>query len=120
MPHPCVLKMRCTVINYGNYRKTFPTRIGNLFIDRLVPYEVCDEGVLEDLRRFEQSDFLEFKVIESSKPEAPEPPRPSVDYGGYRINELRAIAAESGMKGTFSMKKADLIKKLEEKNVTSV
>jgi len=113
--------MLARVTNYGYGRKTFPTRIGNIFIERLMPFDVDDEGVLEDLKVFEQSDKLGFEVIEPSRPEAPVPLRPKVDYGGYRINELRAIVAEMGIKGTFSMKKVDLIKILEEKdNGTSI
>jgi len=112
--------MLARVTNYGYGRKTFPTRIGNIFIERLMPFDVDDEGVLEDLKVFEQSDKLGFEVIEPSRPEAPEPPRQKVDYGGFRINELRAIAAEMGVKGTFSMKKVDLIKILEDKNATRV
>ena len=110
--------MYCTVTNYGYGRKTFPTRIGNIYLERLMPFDVYDKGVLEDLKRFEQSDQLGFEVIEPSRPEAPVPPRFRIDYSGYRINELRAIAAERGVKGTFSMKKVDLIKILEEKNAT--
>ncbi len=99
---------------------TFPTRIGNLFINRLMPYEVCDEGVLEDLKRFEQSDHLGFEIIKSSKPEAPKSLPQVINYSDYRINELRAIVAGRGVKGAFFMKKADLIKKLEEKHGTSL
>lgn len=110
--------MLARVTNYGYGRKTFPTRIGNIYLERLMPFEVYDEGVLEDLKVFEQSDKLGFEVIEPSRPEAPVPSRPTVDYDGYRINELRAIAAERGVKGTFSMKKVDLIKILEDKNAT--
>ena len=99
---------------------TFPTRIGNLFINRLMPYEICDEGVLEDLKRFEQSDYLGFEIIESSKPEAPKSLSQTINYSDYRINELRAIVAGRGVKGAFFMKKADLIKKLEEKHGTSL
>ena len=99
---------------------TFPTRIGNIFINRLMPYEVCDEGVLEDLKRFEQSDHLGFEIKESSRPEAPESLPQAINYSDYRINELRAIVAGRGVKGTFFMKKVDLIKKLEEKHGTSL
>ena len=112
--------MRCIVTNYGYGRMTFPTRIGNIFINRLMPYEVCDEGVLDDLKRFEQSDHLGFEIKESSRPEAPEPLPQGVDYSGYRINELRAIAAGKGIKGAFFMKKVDLIKKLEDNYGTSL
>jgi len=112
--------MRCIVTNFGYGRMTFPTRIGNIFINRLMPYEVCDEGVLDDLKRFEQSDRLGFEILEPSQPEAPEPLPQGVDYSGYRINELRAIATDKGIKGAFFMKKVDLIKKLEEKHGTSL
>lgn len=98
----------------------FPTRIGNLYLERLMPFEVDDEGVLDDLKVFEQSDKLGFEVIHPSRPEAPIPSRPMVDFGGYRINELRAIAAERGIKGTFRMRKVDLIKLLEDNNATSI
>lgn len=117
MPHPSVLKMSFTVINYGNYRRIFPTRIGNIFINRLVPYDFSDDGVMEDLKRFEKSDSLEFKIIESTEPK-PER-KEKIDFNLYRINELRSIVAGKGIKGAFSMRKADLIKKLEEKNATS-
>ncbi len=113
------MKMRCIVTNYGYGRMTFPTRIGNLFINRLMPYEVCDEGVLEDLKRFEQSDHLGFEIKESSRPEAPKS-LSQINYSDYRINELRAIVAGRGVEGAFFMKKVDLIKKLEEKHGTSL
>ena len=124
--------MQCIVINYGRPR-AFPTRAGNIFLNRHEPTEVCDEGVLDDLKRFEKSDLLSIEVLEPSRPEAPAPLSQGVDYSGCRINELRgwemlwgvdysgcrinelrAIAAGRGVKGTFSMKKVDLIKKLEE------
>jgi len=109
--------MQCIVTNYGRPR-AFPTRIGNIFLNRHEPTEVCDEGLLEDLKRFKHTELLGFEVIESSRPEAPAPLRQGVDYSGCRINELRAIAAGKGVKGTFSMKKVDLIKKLEDKHGT--
>jgi len=42
-----------------------------------------------------------------------------IDYAKYRINELRSIAGSLGIPGFFTMKKADLIIKLEEQNATS-
>ena len=109
--------MKGIVTNYGRPR-TFPTRNGNIFIDRLLPLEVCDEGVLDDLKQFEQSAFLTFEILEPSRLEAPTPLPKGVDYSGCRINELRAIAAGKGIKGTFTMKKVDLIKILEDKHGT--
>lgn len=112
--------MLARVTNYGYGRKTFPTRIGNIYLDRLMPFDVDDEGVLDDLKVFEQSDKLGFEIIEPRRPEAPVPLRPTVDYSGYRINELHAIAAEKGIKGVFRMRKVDLIQILEDKHGTSI
>jgi len=112
--------MLARVTNYGYGRKTFPTRIGNIYLERLMPFNVDDKGVLEDLKVFEQSDKLGFEVIEPSRPEAPVPLTQKFGYSGYRINELRAIAAEKGIKGVFRMRKVDLIQILEEKHGTSI
>ena len=109
--------MKGIVTNYGRPR-TFPTRAGNIFLDRLLPLEVCDKGVLDDLKQFEQSALLTFEILETSRPEAPAPLPQGVNYSGCRINELRAIAAGKGIKGTFTMKKVGLIKILEDKHGT--
>lgn len=116
----------CIVTNYGFRRKTFPTRIGNLFINRLSPMEINDEkfadsrGVVEDLRVFEQSDKLGFEVVVDDENGHPSPTRPSpgIDYAAYHINELRKIAAGLGVRGVFFMKKAEIIQLLEEQNGT--
>lgn len=111
----------CIVTNYGYIRKAFPTRIGNLFIDRLMPMDIRDDeiedarGVVEDLRLFGQSDKLGFEVVvddENGHPSAPE--KAKIDYADYSINELRSIAAGKGVKDCFFMKKSDIILKLEE------
>ncbi len=103
------------VTNYGYGRKTFPTRIGNLFIDRLRPYPIYDRGVIEDLKRFESTDKLGFKVVvDDENGHPPTRPQSGIDYVAYSINELRSIAAGKGFKEAFFMKKAEIIKKLEE------
>lgn len=112
--------MLARVTNYGYGRKTFPTRIGNIFLERLMPFDVDDEGVLDDLKVFEQSDKLGFEIIKPSRPEAPVPLPQKFGYSGFRINELRSIAAERGIKGVFRMRKIDLIKLLEDKHGTSI
>ena len=38
-----------------------------------------------------------------------------IDYSGYRINELRTIATNKGIKGAFSMKRSELIKRIKAK-----
>ncbi len=107
---------RCEVTNYGYVRKTFPTRKGNLFLDRLRPLVIEDRGVYVDLKRFEASDKLGFQVVVDDEngrhPARSE--KSGIDYVAYSINELRSIATGKGIKGAFFLRKADLIKKLEE------
>lgn len=116
----------CTVTKYGGGRTTFPTRIGNLFINRLTPLEINDKkfadprDIVKDLRVFEQSDKLGFEVAVDDENGRPPPtrPRPGIDYTAYHINELRKIAAGLGAKGVFFMKKIEIIQFLEEQNGT--
>jgi len=94
----------------------FPTRIGNLHIGRLKSLKVTSRGVFEDLKRFEKSDKLGFKVVvddENGHPPA-QAESGTTDYGALTINELRSIASGKGVKNTFVMKKVDLIKSLKE------
>lgn len=93
----------------------FPTRIGNLSIGRLRELKVTDRGVYDDLKRFEVSDKLGFKVeVDDENGHPPASAEPGIDYGALTINELRSIASGKGVKNTFSMKKVDLIKSLKE------
>ena len=94
----------------------FPTRIGNLSIGRLRELKVIDRGVYEDLKRFEFSDKLGFKVIvDDENGHPPASADPGIDMAALPINELRRIASGKGVKGAFFMKKADIIKTLKEK-----
>ena len=94
----------------------FPTRIGNLSIGRLKELKVTDRGVYEDLKRFEFSDKLGFKVIvDDENGHPPASADPGIDLAALTINELRSIASGKGVKNTFSMRKVDLIKTLKEK-----
>jgi len=102
--------MLVEVINYGYGRKSFPTRVGNLFIDRLKPFPVTDPGVLEDLKRFEKSDKLGFSIKERDWK--------SSEFAKRPINDLRRTATQMGIKGVFTMKKSELIQNLEEYNGT--
>ena len=94
--------MLARVTNYG-YRKIFPTCLGNLLIPPRKPIEIDNEKAAKELSEFKD---VEVKILEGES---------QIDYSKYKINELRNIAAQIGIKGTFSMKKVDLIKKLEEK-----
>ena len=94
----------------------FPTRIGNLSIGRLRELKVTDRGVYEDLKRFEKTEKLGFKVeVDDENGHPPASADPGIDYGALTINELRGIASGKGVKGTFYMKRVDLIKTLKEK-----
>lgn len=118
----------CIVTNYGNSRITFPTRIGDLYIARRIPYALYDSpqngahgafhvearGIVEDLKRFEKSDMLGFEVVVDDENGHPSE-EPTIDYAtGHSINELRVIAAGRGVKRVFFMKKAQLIQILQE------
>lgn len=107
------------VTNYGFGRVSFPTRIGNLYIGPLESLPIKDRGVYEDLKRFEKSDKLGFKVaVDDENGQQPTRPGSGIDYVDCPINELRSIAAGRGVKKAFFMKKAELIQKLEETNGT--
>ena len=94
----------------------FPTRIGNLSIGRLRELSITDRGVYEDLKRFEKSERLGFKVeVDDENGHPPASADPGIDYSALTINELRSIASGKGVKGAFYMKKVDLIKTLKEK-----
>ena len=94
----------------------FPTRIGNMSIGRLRPVTVTDRGVYDDLKRYEKSERLGFKVeVDDENGHPPASADPGIDCDALPINELRSIASGKGVKGAFFMKKADLIKTLKEK-----
>lgn len=94
----------------------FPTRIGNLSIGRLRELSITDRGVYEDLKRFEKSERLGFKVeVDDENGHPPASADPGIDYDALTINELRSLASGKGVKGAFYMKKVDLIKTLKEK-----
>ena len=106
---------KCIVTNYGPGRNSFPTRIGNLSIGKLKELRITDRGVFEDLKRFEESDKLGFKVVvddENGHPTAQADA--GKDLTAHSINELRSIAAGKGVKGVFTMTKVALIKILKE------
>lgn len=98
--------MKAQVINYGP-TGFFPTCLGNMWLERGLRRELSDPKAIKELSAFPMVDV---KVVEGEE-------KSTVDYAQYPISQLRHIAAELGIKGTFSMKKVDLIKKLtEEKN----
>lgn len=95
--------MLARITNYS-YRRIFPTCLGNMFIARQKPIELRHSKAINELSHFK--DVL-VEVLE---------PDERIDYGRYPIHQLRKIATQVGIKGSFFMKKIELIKKLEEQN----
>lgn len=97
--------MLARVTNY-NIRDRFPTRGGNILLRRGLPYTYdFDPRTIEDLRKYP---LIKVEVLEK--------PKPKTDYAALKAKDLRRMAAESGIKGANSLKKAELIRLLEEKN----
>lgn len=101
------------VVNFGD-DKVVPTCQGDIHIPHFPgPTEM-------DLQKKAAQEINEQPEIEVTFPEAnyleTELEDKQIDYSGYRINELRSMAAVQKIKGSFTMKKAVLIQKLEEKN----
>lgn len=62
------------------------------------------------LEELEKWPLVEVKIIEGSID------GPEVNFSHFSINALRKMAAQAGIKGSFTMKKPVLIKNLEEKD----
>ena len=88
-----------------------PTCQGNFYIPR------TQHGPIQmDLRKkaadeIDAQNMIEVKII-GAQNEAKEPPK--VDYSQYPIQSLKSLAASLKIPGFFTMRKTDLIKKLEE------
>ncbi|MBA7700342.1 hypothetical protein ES703_109053 [subsurface metagenome] len=70
--------------------------------------EIGDRQTASELGRHKT---IEIRESEPSEIEIPKIKAP--DLSGYRIQELRAVAASKGVRGSITMKKSELIKKLE-------
>ena len=77
-------------------------------IPRRKPIELSNPQAVKELGHFKD---VIVEILEDEE---------RIDYSHYPINQLRRIATQVGIKGSFSMKKTELIKKLEEKNVTTI
>lgn len=98
---------KATVINYGRSQH-FPTCIGNLYLEsNRVHDDIVNRQALEELSAWPFVDV----VIETGSLTGP-----VIDYSLFGINALRKMATQAGIKGSFTMKKPMLIKKLEEKD----
>lgn len=95
--------MLARITNFS-FRKRFPTCLGVLFLPRYKQIELSDPQAIKDLSRFP---YMEIEFIEGP-----------ANFVRMSINQLRHVATQKGIKGSFFMKKAELIKKLEGQNAT--
>lgn len=100
--------MEARITNFGRARP-FPTAVGNLFIPNLQPIYLYDKKLVKELQAYNERDDIQLKIEILDDEGAP-------NYSKMKVQKLRSIAAKLGIKGFFTMKKADLIKKLEEKD----
>lgn len=120
------------VINYGP-TKSFPTCIGNLRLPRNRIVKIQNKRAAKELTGFykvavkdldpEPSFNKKFWGEERTQDQPVDIPERSageklVDYSTLTINMLRKIAARFGIPDSFTMRKQELIKKLEEQNGT--
>lgn len=114
--------MLAEIRNYAGTR-IVPTAVGNIRIPaRRVKYE-SDPEVLRALVALKNDRRLyriEIRMIEGELPGLTGPDKePRTDFSKYSVNELRTLAADVGIEGSFYMTKDNLIKRLEEKNGTA-
>lgn len=107
--------MLAEVRNYGRAR-AFPTCIGNIFVPGAGQTIHMDNE--EAIKEIEKYPMIAIRILEGGT-KSDEPEVPKIDYSVYPIYELKSIAASAGIKGFFVMTKAELIKKLEDKNGTA-
>ena len=95
--------MLARATNYGRSRG-FPTCIGNFFLPYARPVDIVDPKVAREL---DAQPLVEVQVVHGKLGDTE-----TVDYADYTINELRHIAKQMGISGSFFMKKLELIEKL--------
>jgi len=88
-----------TIINHG-FRRAIPTSRGEVSLPKDRPVRIKDKDVVDAIRGYP---YIEIKGGESK-------------FNSLKIWEVRKIAARSGIKGSFKMKKSELVEKLEEQN----
>lgn len=97
--------MLARITNFS-FRKRFPTCLGILFLPRYKQIELSDPQAIKDISRYP---MVEVEFIEGP-----------TNYSSVSINQLRRMATQKGLKGSFYMKKKELIKRLEEQDVTTI
>ena len=104
--------MRVEVRNYGRDR-AFPTHLGNIFCRGAGQVTYLND--LEAAQEIGAYPNVSLKILEKDGPAVQEEAQ-VIDYSLYPISELRSIAASLKIPGFFTMRKVDLIKKLQETN----
>jgi hypothetical protein len=99
--------MIALVTNFGQTR-SFPTCIGNVYIGATETREIENEKAIEELKAFPM-----LKVVCKGPSKVP---KPGVDWSSFKITQLKSIAVRYKIRGFSRMRRADLIKALEEKH----
>lgn len=103
-----MLTMEARVINFGQ-TKPFRTKKGPVLLRRRRTVYFYDKEIIHDLIQHSKIGYNRLSV-EITQAE------PKIDYAKLKIWELRSIASKVGIEGFFTMRKSELIKRLEEKD----
>ena len=98
------------IFNYGRSR-IVPTCEGNIFIKSTKGGPQILELSQKAAAEIHAQPMIEVKGSGAEEPQE----APKIDYEKYHRKDLVSLAASLGIAGFFTMKKVDLIKKLEEK-----
>lgn len=88
-------------------KSVFKIHRGYLNLDEGETIEIGDRRTADELRRHKA-----IEVVEAEPAEVEVPKVKGTNYGGYKIQELRGLAAHRGIKGSITMRKAKLIEEL--------
>lgn len=102
--------MRALVTNFGPDQR-IPTFIGDVFLAAGETREFKGQRTIREIGGYPG---FKIELIEDPCPTIKYRERCLVNWGGFRIQELRSVASQRGIPGFFAMKKIDLIAKLQE------
>jgi preprotein translocase subunit Sss1 len=99
--------MLALVTNFGPTR-SFATAVGNVFVPHGMTVEMTHEKACREIEAYGQ-----VRVEYRKKPRRKARKPTTEEYMSMAVNRLRLLARQAGVRGTFAMKKVDLIKHLE-------
>lgn len=99
------------VKNKRQKKSLFKTSQGHLVLGEDETVEITDKRLADELRRYQGIEVEEAEPVKVKVPEIQE--EREIDYSGYRIQELRSIASQRGIKNFFTMKKSQVIEALK-------